>query len=76
MIRKCMQHRINWKEVNPNAPNYFNFKWQHTSTGIDFSSLSKNSSIKQVVNHFEFHSSISNKLNLFLNLMNYCEVNI
>lgn len=74
MVRKCMAHRINWKEVSPNAQHYFNFKWQHTSTGLDFSALSKNSSIKQVFNHFEFHSAISNKLNLFINLMKYCEV--
>lgn len=70
-----MQHRPNWKEVNLNAQHNFNFKWQHTSHGLDYGSLSRNPSIKQVVNHFEFHPSISNKLNLLINLMKYCEVN-
>lgn len=70
-----MQNRINWKECPSNAINNFNFKWQHISTGLDFGTLSKNTSIKQMVNHFEFHPAISNKINLFLNLMKYCEVN-
>jgi hypothetical protein len=69
-----MQHRKNWKEVTTLSYNNFNFKWQHTSIGLDFTALSKNGSIKQLVNHFEFHSAISNKLNLFINLMKYCEV--
>jgi hypothetical protein len=71
-----MSYRINWKEAGINCLNFFNFKWQHISTGIDFTSLSKNILIKQIVNHFEFHSLISNKQNLFINLMRYCEVRI
>jgi hypothetical protein len=39
-----------------------------------FNNLSKNFSIRQVVNHYEFHSFMSNKQNLFLSLMRYCEV--
>lgn len=30
-------------------------------------------SLKQLVNHFEFHSSLSSKLKMFLNMMKYCE---
>ena len=29
--------------------------------------------MNQVVNHYENHASISNKANMFINLMNYCE---
>ena len=31
--------------------------------------------VKKVVNHFEYHQEISNKMFLFLNMMSYCEVN-
>jgi hypothetical protein len=66
-----MGNRLNWKETST----YFNFKWQHISLGINYIELSKNPVNKQFVNHFESHSVISNKLNLFLNLMKYCEAN-
>jgi hypothetical protein len=69
-----MGHRVNWKEVGANGSNYFNFKWQHISTGLDYANLSKNNSIKQIVNHFEYHPAISNKMNLLITLMKYCEV--
>ena len=29
----------------------------------------------QIINHFEFHNEISNKKNLFINLLRYCEYN-
>ena len=41
----------------------------------DFGSLSSIEKIPQIVNHFEFHSAISNKTNMFINLFNYCEKN-
>ena len=42
---------------------------------IDYKNLSSVESIPQIVNHFEFHNSISNKSNMFLNLFEYCENN-
>lgn len=69
-----MEHRINWKESQTTniSPSY-HFKWQAISNGIDFSCLSKIPNSYQIVNHLENHKCISNKLNLFLNLMTFCE---
>ena len=74
LIKNCMYHRINWIEGNmQDAENTqtFNFKWKELSTGIDYFNLGKNPKMKQIVNHFEFHQVISNKANLFINLMKY-----
>ena len=35
--------------------------------------LKKLIKIKKMTNHFEYHKEISNKMNLFLNMMIYCE---
>jgi hypothetical protein len=67
-----MGHRINWTETT--HMQNFNFKWQHISAGLDFENLSKHPSNKNTVNHLEFHQAISNKMNLFINLMKFCEV--
>lgn len=68
-----MTHRSNWRECQSQVSTLFNFKWQQNLIGLDFASLSKLSTIKQTVNHFEFHPQISNKCNLFINLTKYCE---
>ena len=76
LVKYCMYHRVNWIEGNPPDPEnsqIFNFKWKELSLGIDYYNLNKNPKMKQMVNHFEFHHVISNKANLFINLMKYCE---
>ena len=76
LIKYCMCHRVNWVEGfnnNPENSQNFNFKWKELSYGIDYCNLNKNPKMKQMVNHFEFHHVISNKANLFVNLMKYCE---
>ena len=52
-----------------------NFIWSHSSTRLDFSEFSKYrpTHIKKMTNHFEFHKEITNKMNLFLNMMIYSE---
>ena len=73
-----MQHRINWLENNSTEAEKsldYNFKWKELSFGNEYIYLSKNPKMKQMVNHFEFHQVISNKANLFINLMKYCEKN-
>ena len=52
-----------------------NFIWSHSSARLDFTEFSKYrpTHIKKMTNHFEFHKEISNKMNLFLNMMIYCE---
>ena len=70
-----MKHRINWTEVEniPENANYFNFKWKELSSGIDYNNLNRNPGMKQIVNHYENHFAISNKANMFINIMKYCE---
>ena len=74
LIKNCMCHRTNWKEAFSTVTSIFNFKWQQLSYGIDYTTLGKFGSEKQLVNHFEYHYSISNKANMFINLLNYCEM--
>ena len=75
LVTYCMAHRVNWIPVeNPSENcNSFNFKWKELSYGIDYNSLNRNPGMKQIVNHFENHYVISNKANMFINLMKYCE---
>ena len=73
LVKNCMIHRTNWKESFSYVTNLFNFKWLQLSQGIDYTNLSKYGTIRQIVNHFENHSCISNKANLFVNMMDYCE---
>ena len=75
LIKHCMAHRINWVPVEKPPENYnsFNFKWKELSFGIDYNSLNRIPGVKQIVNHYENHFVISNKANMFINLMKYCE---
>ena len=73
LVKNCMCHRTNWREAFTYATNLYNFRWQQLSSGIDYVGLGKYGAIKQVVNHYENHFSISNKANMFINLMYYCE---
>ena len=64
----------NFSNQNENNP-LPNFIWSHSSTRLDFSEFSKYrpAHIKKMTNHFEFHKEITNKMNLFLNMMIYSE---
>ena len=73
LVQNCMCHRKNWKDSLNKVNSLFNFKWQQLSHGIDYNSLGKNNEIEQIVNHYENHYAISNKANMFINLMQYCE---
>jgi len=75
LVRNCMQHRVNWTEIEniPENQLSFNFKWKELSIGIDYNCLNRNPGIKQIVNHYENHYVISNKANMFINIMKYCE---
>lgn len=73
MIQNCFNHRINWKPYSIGISSYAHFHWKATSGGIDFSKYNRSNEIKLVVNHYEGHSSISNKQKLFLNMLLYCE---
>lgn len=75
LVKNCFKHRVNWREPEMKISSIFNFKWQQTNLCIDFGSLSSIEKIPQIVNHFEFHSALSNKINMFVNLFEYCEEN-
>ena len=59
-----MQHRKNW--IESTEIERFNFKWSHVSAGLDFENMSKIPSFKQGYNHLEFPKTISNKMSLFV----------
>ena len=46
IVKKCMVHRINWKECS-SLSNHFNFKWQPVSSGTNYDSFNRTST-KQV----------------------------
>jgi hypothetical protein len=70
LIREAMQRRPWWIEI-PKFNSIFNFKWQPTSFRMKFHELRKERSIKQVVNHLEFHKWLSEKSELFRGLREY-----
>ena len=75
LIKRCFNHRSNWKESESLVSSIFNFKWQQLNFKNEFRNLSKIESIPQIINHFEFNMDIANKSNLFSTLFSYCEYN-
>ena len=73
LVKKCFKHRINWIELPDMNQNDFNFKWQQNARNLNFGTLSKIGHFKQMVNHFEYHNVITNKANLFINLIKHSE---
>ena len=73
LVKKCFSHRINWVELPDMTQNDFHFKWQQNTRNLNFSTLSKVGHYMQMVNHYEYHSVITNKANLFLNLIKHSE---
>ena len=51
-----------------------NLIWTELSHELNFT-IHGEIDYSQIVNHFEFHNEISNKKNLFINLLRYCEYN-
>ena len=59
LIKDCLKNRIKWKECHSKNTNLYNFKWKEVFSNNDFFDLSLNKT--QIINHFEFHSCLSNK---------------
>ena len=76
-VLKCFEHRINWKNLSDcNKNDKINFIWSPVSSKINFDEIGYNNhKIKIMCNHFINQKEISNKLNIFKNLMAYCEEN-
>jgi hypothetical protein len=66
-----MARRATWVEGKANEGTV-HFAWHPTSRTVRFDRLVPYQSV-QIVNHFEGHSELSNKLNLVTNLQHYCE---
>jgi len=77
-IKKCFDHRENW-QLAPESYKYneINLIWAPLSCQVNYNEINQenNSNILTLVNHYEFHTQISNKLKMFKNLMIYCEEN-
>ena len=76
-IIKCFEHRINWAIADKDTPdNKVNFLWSHLQSKINFLEIPYDrNKIIFMCNHYENQSQLSNKLNMFKNLMIYCEEN-
>ena len=75
LIINCFKHRVNWQEIKNDYDNQnFHFKWQQNIKNIYYNTLSKTCVYKQMVNHFEFHNLLTNKANLFFNMMKFAEL--
>ena len=77
IIKKCLDLRNNWKQIPESfnqKKNNCNFLWSPLSSDINFEDYSYyiSNNIK-FTNHFEYHSSLTNKLFLFYNMIKYCE---
>ena len=71
LIKKCFEHRTKWKECHSNNTNLFDFKWKDVTTAKDF--IDFGTSKKQLINHYENHSCLSNKYKMFYNFAKFCE---
>ena len=75
LVEKCLLTRPNWEKLgDPENLLSCNFIWTELSHDINFTSHGE-IDYSQIINHFEFHNEISNKKNLFINLLRYCEYN-
>ena len=75
LIENIILTRPNWEKLPNNRKKHdCNFLWTPLSLQINFN---YHKAIDQfhVVNHFEFQKELTNKRNIFINLLNYCEFN-
>ena len=76
-IKKCFEHRENW-EMAPESLKYneINLIWAPLSCQVKYGEVNQETKkILTLVNHYQFHTQLSNKLKMFKNLMIYCEEN-
>lgn len=74
LVKNFFFDKPNWEECFLKDNPELNFKWEAVSYKLGFKLLlqAKNNNLL-LVNHFEGHNCLTNKLNLFLNLLKYCE---
>ena len=75
LVEKCLLTRPNWEKIEESNSIYScNLIWAPVSQQINFISHQEVHS-SQLINHFEYHNQVSNKKDLFTNLLKYCEIN-
>ena len=75
LVEKCLITRPNWKKISDTTNlSSCNFIWTEVSQEMNFT-VHKENCRSQIINHFEYHNEVSNKGNLFINLLRYCEYN-
>ena len=74
LVEKVLKTRENWEAIDSSQYKCANLIWTPLSSQINFAQHAI-SEITQFVNHFEFHSELTNKANTFINLFRYCEFN-
>ena len=74
LVEKCLLNRNDWEPAKEDKKSYCNLIWTPLSSQINYvlHSTVENS---QFVNHFEYHSELTNKSKTFINLFRYCEFN-
>lgn len=74
LIRRCFEFRTKWRSCMMTPTTIFNLRWKDTSSGLDFNICSNTcSEMKRMYNHYDNHEVLSNKMNLFLNMLKYSE---
>ncbi|CAD8093905.1 unnamed protein product [Paramecium primaurelia] len=75
LIKKLLDERQNWVQVKDPKSKKINFKWQETEKGYEYQTINQKEQPIQMLNHFEFHSEISDKFKLAVNFKAYCDKN-
>ena len=75
LIERCILTRENWDKLPKDKKNHeSNLLWTPLSIQINYN-FHKAIEESHIVNHFENHKHLTNKRNIFINLLKYCESN-
>ena len=75
LIENIILTRPNWEKLPINKKKHdCNFLWTPLSIQVNFN-FHKSIDNFHIVNHFEFQNELTNKRNIFINLLKYCELN-
>ena len=72
LIKTILKKRNNWEEGNYNESNTANFIWHPNSKQIRYDRLLPYLP-PQIANHFEYNNELTNKQNLYSNLLKHCK---
>lgn len=75
IIHRVLSTRKNWEEVTDSKYLFINMRWQQSSKGYNYDNCVDTTVFRHSLNHLEFHQELSNKENLFKNLIDFCEAN-